>query len=830
MGLTILAATVSACAQPQSTPQGMEIDVDRDYNNVNPTPDSHILRLKAPAKTPNILKGHLRMGTPTGPKGERYGVNSLYFTRNGEPWLPVMGEIHYARVPHEFWEESVLAMKAGGIDIISTYVFWIFHEELQGQYDWQGDRNLREFLELCHKHNMPVWLRIGPWCHGEARNGGFPDWLGKVCKPRSMDPAYFDQVRRWYTAVAEQTQGLYHKDGGPIIGIQFDNEFGHVGGSGGEPYILKCKEIALQLGMDVPYYSVTGWGWAWVPKDEVLPVQAAYVDPFWAKGTDQLPPFKELLFSDLMNLVVNTDVGSDMMTNRIKQERLRYDPSRYPYATAELGGGMHHKWPRRPVLDPKDTYGMALCRLGEGANMIGYYMYHGGSQPLGKTGRLGEKDMPVVSYDFQAPLQEFAKTNHSYYCLKRLHQFIHDFGRELASMVPSLPEDRPEADDPSKLRYALRSRGKQGFLFFNNYQRYLDMPERKNMQFAVTTGEKELIFPAEPITIPADSLGVFPINMPIADATLVYATAQPLMRWQDEDVTRLVMARLSGIKTQLCVAGVEEPTMRGGQVHREDNGWLVIPQEDGILQLTTKTGAKVEILLLSEQDSLNAWTIQIAGRRHLAVCPAELWQSTVSLKFRYHQSGPIQLRMYPATAQVLTYKGKQITPLKEGKVSVYTLPALPLPQIAVTSQPNAEIPAADNDYPFRSSNAPPKAWRIRVGNIDWDSVSDVLIRFEYIGDTARLYLGSRKAGALDGLLVADNFWCKGDWEVGLKRWRKELAKPNTELVLVISPWKNDQKVFVQKRPNVTENLTAELLTTSAFAEQALTLDIKKEKK
>ena len=462
-----------------------------------PEPSEKVL-LKATARTPNILEGHLRMGTPTSPKGERYGVNSLYFTRNGEPWLPVMGEIHYARVPHEFWEESVLAMKAGGIDIISTYVFWIFHEELQGQYDWQGDRNLRGFLEICHKHNMPVWLRIGPWCHGEARNGGFPDWLSKVCKPRSMDPAYFEQVRRWYKAVAEQVQGLYHKDGGPIIGIQFDNEFGHVGGNGGEPYILKCKEIARELGMDVPYYSVTGWGWAWVPKDEVLPVQGSYVDPFWAPGTDQLPPFKELLFSDLVSLVINTDVASDMVTNRIKQERMRYDPSRYPYATAELGGGMHHKWPRRPVLDPKDTEGMALCRLGEGANMIGYYMYHGGTQPLGKTGRLGEtsitgmQPIPVVSYDYQAPLQEYGKTNRSYYALKRLHLFIQDFGRELAPMVPSLPEDRPEAADPTKLRCALRSKDSRGYLFFNNYQRYLDMPERKKRAIRSDAGRERI--------------------------------------------------------------------------------------------------------------------------------------------------------------------------------------------------------------------------------------------------------------------------------------------------------------------------------------------------
>ncbi len=762
--------------------------------------DSRVLRIKAAMEPPRILEGHLKMGNPSGPDGTSYGVNSLYFTRNGKPWLPVMGEIHYARVPNQYWEDSVLAMKAGGIDIIATYVFWIFHEEIQGRYKWDGDCDLRRFVELCHKHDVPVWIRIGPWCHGEARNGGFPDWLSKVCKPRSMDPAYFEQVQRWYTAVAEQVKGLYHKDGGPVIGIQFDNEFGHVGGRGGEPYILKCKQIALGLGMDVPYYSVTGWGGAWVPRDEVLPVQGSYVDPFWAAGTDQLPPFNELLFSDLISLVINTNVASDMVTSRIKQKRWRYDPSRYPFATAELGGGMHHKILRRPVLESRDTEAMALCRLGEGANMIGYYMYHGCSQPLGRTGRLVEGDMPLVSYDFQAPLQEFGKTNTSYYALKRLHQFIQDFGRDLAQMTPTLPEEKPEAADPSLLRYALRSKEWQGFLFFNNHQRYLNMPARENVQFAVTFAEDELLFPEEPVTIPSKSLGILPVNLPVADATLVYATAQPLMRWRDGQVTRLIISRLPGIKTQFKFTGIKGPVIENGQIRR----------------MTTQNGAKIEILLLSEEDSLNTWKINIAGRRHMALCPIELWQKGDSLKFRTCQSAPAVLRIYPATEQKFFYQGIPIAPQRAGEFSVYALPIRKLPQVSVTFQANTEIPAADSNYPFRKEDAPPKAWRIRFGRIDWNLVSDVLVCFEYIGDTARLYL--------NGSLVADNFWSKTDWEVGIKRWKKELAEPDAELVLVISPWQKGQEVFVQKRLDVTEDLTAKLLGIKALSEQTFILE------
>ena len=763
------------------------------------TSDSNILKIKAVAEAPGILEGHLKMGTPSGPDGISYGVNSLYFTRNGEPWLPVMGEIHYARVPNEYWEDAVMAMKAGGVDIIAMYVFWIFHEEIQGQYKWDRDCDLRRFVELCHKHDMPVWLRIGPWCHGEARNGGFPDWLGTVCKPRSMDPAYFEQVRRWYTAVAEQVKGLYHKDGGPIIGIQFDNEYGHVGGSGDEQYILKCKQIALGLGMDVPYYSVTGWGGACVSEDEVLPVQGSYVDPFWAEGTQRLAPFDELLFSDLISLVLNTNIASDMVTSRIERERWMYDPSRYPYTTAELGGGMHHKILRRPVLEPRDTEAMALCRLGEGANMIGYYMYHGGSQPLGQTGRLGEGDMPLVSYDYQAPFQEYGKANASYYSLKRLHQFIRDFGRDLAQMVPTLPEGRPDAADPSMLRYAMRSKGKKGFLFFNNHQRYLDMPARENVQFAVTFGQDELLFPEEPVTIPSKSLGILPVNMPVVGATMVYSTAQPLMLWRDGDVTRLIMSRLPGIEPQFKITGINEPVIENDQIRR----------------MTTRNGANIEILLLSEQDSLNAWTINIAGRRHLAVCPIELCQDGGSLRFRTCQSTPATLRIYPVTNREFVYQGKSIVPQREGEFSVYALPVQQLPQVSVTYQANAEIPTADVDYPYRKEDAPPKAWHIRFDQIDWDSVSDVLVRFEYIGDMARLYL--------NGSLIADNFWSKTDWEVGIKRWKKELSGSDAELVLVISPWQKEQKVFVQKRPNITEELTAELLGINTLTERTFIL-------
>ena len=119
-------------------------------------------------------------------------------------------------------------MKAGGLTVIPTYIFWNIHEEKEDIFDWSGDKDLRTFLQLCKKHGMQSIVRVGPFCHGEIRNGGFPDWLfSKPLEVRSNDAKYLFYVDRLYKEIAKQLQGLYYKDGGPVIGIQIENEHQH---------------------------------------------------------------------------------------------------------------------------------------------------------------------------------------------------------------------------------------------------------------------------------------------------------------------------------------------------------------------------------------------------------------------------------------------------------------------------------------------------------------------------------------------------------------------------------------------------------------------------
>jgi hypothetical protein len=734
--------------------------------------------ISANPKPPEVLEGHIKGGTPVSPAGVRYGVNSLCFTRSGKPWFPVMGEIHFSRYPRDQWEEAILMMKAGGIRVIASYIFWIHHEEEQGKFDWSGNRDLRHFIELCGKHGLAVWLRIGPWCHGEARNGGFPDWLSRVSKPRTMDPAYFLHVRRWYGQVAAQARGLYHKDGGPVIGIQFDNEYGHVGGAGGDDYIMECKKIALEFGMDPPYYTVTGWGSAAVPKDEVIPVFGAYPDAPWEDGHDRLSPTYSHAFMDLYDTIGKTNIGSDLVLDTARKAHLKFDPSRYPYGTAELGAGNQVRYPRRPIFTTEDGEAVIVTKLGEGAAMLGYYMYHGGSNPLGKLTTLEEPGYPVISYDFHAPLGEYGKAAPAYFGLKRIHQFLDDFGGGLAAMRTVLPAGRAIAADAEPLRYALRSDRESGYLIINNHQRYMDMPAREDLRFSVELKGETISFPGKPVTIRPSVTAIWPVNIDLDGMRLKYATAMPLMRL---GAGRFVFAATPGVTPEL---GFDEEK--------------VVKPAPGEAVAVEVGGKRVEVMVLTPDMALKAWKVKMEGADRMAVCDAELMDDQGTLKVRARTAGNLPMLVYPATSGSLTVAGKPVSPEPAGAFTRYQLPFGPDPAVEAGAKP-AEIPESDAKYPFPPPIGQPKAWRITVDPASWAGASDLIMRILYVGDTARLYL--------DGMLVADDFWCGKPWEIGLRRWREELLKPDAELVLVISPWKRDQKVFTDVLPMLSGEAT-----------------------
>ena len=475
-----------------------------------------------------LLINHLNMGGKN-PKGEEINVTSRYFTRNGKPWIGVMGEFHFSRYSRENWHRELAKMKAGGITIVSTYLFWIYHEEIEGKMDFGGDNDIRAFIEECKDVGLDVVIRIGPWAHGECRNGGFPDWLlKKDYKLRDNNEEYLAIVKKWYQSIYNEVKGLFYKDGGNIIAVQIENEF-----VDNAEHLAKLKEIAVECGFIAPIYTVTGWNsasGAKIPVDEVVPVFGGYCEAPWENHMNRLSPSPHYFFNRMRN---DSAIGTDLIA-KTQSDGWQLPYERYPFATCELGGGIEVTHHRRPIIKPMDIYAVSLVKLGDGNNLVGYYMYHGGTNKIGELSTFNEtkatgypNDYPILSYDFQAPLSEYGEVREQYGLLNMLHMFVNDFGEEFAPMIAVDSANSVAADDTNSLRYGMRTNGKSGFVFVNHYQRLTELADIENA--VISAGNVE--FP--PIDVKGEVSFFMPFNMKMGDSVLEYATAQPLCKCDD---------------------------------------------------------------------------------------------------------------------------------------------------------------------------------------------------------------------------------------------------------------------------------------------------------
>ena len=417
-------------------------------------------------------------GTKTNPQGVPFEVDSRGFIVGGKHLLPVMGEIHFSRVPATEWKREIQKMRAGGITIIATYCFWIHHEATEGQWDWSGNKNLRQFLQVCKEENMPVVLRIGPFCHGEVYQGGFPVWIvekalsdPKNFKLRSTAPGFLAATKKLYENIFAQAKGLLWKDGGPVVGVQIENEC-----RGPWGYYMSLRDMAISIGYDVPFITRTGW-----PKlngkeefGKLLPLYGDYADGFWDRTLNDMPgdyPKAFIMKEQRINANIATETFSKKeLTDGDSSLFTLHSSLTYPYLTCELGGGMMPAYHRRINMSGNEAMPLAICKLGSGSNLPGYYMYHGGTNPYCAEHTMAEtqatkvtnyNDMPYMTYDFQAPLGEMGQPNlNAFHQTRLLHQFLADWGDMLSQMdVDSISE-----------HYARRG----CFEFYNDYVRILN--------------------------------------------------------------------------------------------------------------------------------------------------------------------------------------------------------------------------------------------------------------------------------------------------------------------------------------------------------------------
>jgi beta-galactosidase len=768
--------------------------------------DEALYTIDISQNNPVIISNHLKLGTNKNPKGETLDANSLYFIRNGKPWFPVMGEFHFSRYPREQWEESILKMKAAGIDVIATYVFWIYHEEEEGKWNWTGNRDLRYFASLCAKHHVYLFARIGPWCHGEVRNGGFPDWLLAKSKTRRNDSTYLNYVTKFFTQINQQLKGFYFKDGGTVIGAQIENEYRFNNPTGLE-HILTLKKIARNVGIDVPYYTATGWPGSNLKQSELIPVWGAYPEAPWDKSTSKLKPSENYLFGTLRS---DPAIGSDLLGSA--KDTTNYTGYRYPYATAEMGGGNQITYHRRPIINADDVTSLAYVKTGSGANLMGYYMFHGGSNAIGKLSTLQESkatkypnDYPIINYDFYSPISEWGQLRPSYKSFKAFHLFLNHFGDKLAQTTASFPAKMPSGPtDANTLRWSVRSNNNSGFVFINNYQRQVEMHDIQNVQFNIKTKDRIMQIPQQAITIKKDAQIIWPFNFDMEGVTLRYATAQMLCKLQNKGETTYVFFANEGMKPEYVFESKAIQSIQSKQTSIITTGTafkadVIKPETPSLINVRLKDGKTINVLTLTNEQALNVWKGNINGKEELFISDDDLIFINEKVRMQSTGNSNFNLAVYPAMPHLNFNTTSKVTTKADG---IFTRYSFSMPSKSVSISYNEDktfnnlgsISRGTDTTPismplygpaFKVINA--EYWNVSIPKNSLAGLSDAFLKVDYRGDTYAAYFDNR--------LLADDFYAGLPMTLSLKQFgSKVLGK---KLMMLVTPLADSSKIYFE---------------------------------
>jgi hypothetical protein len=779
---------------------------------------AEILRADARQQPAAPISGQLHMGTANGPDGP-ITVNNRYLTKNGAPWLPVMGELHFARLSADEWDAELQKMKAAGVDIVSTYVMWNYHEEKPGRYNFSGDRDIRRFLDLAKKNGLYVVLRLGPWAHAEVRYGGIPDWVVAQVPTRCNDPQYLAYVRDYWSHLAQQTRGEMYKDGGPVIGVQLENEYNLTGPGRGAEHIAALKQMARELGFDVPLYTVTGWDGTVYPKGEVLPVQGGYPDEPWAASTKMMPPNEVYSFRFDGRIKGNAGAQTPAKARGTATE----DMDDTPFLGAEFAAGLPVMYRRRPVVQPQDIAAMLPVELGSGVNLYGYYMFHGGRNPQGDT-QLEESDLnggynglPVINYDFQAPYGQYGQPNPVLNLVRPWHEFLNAFGDRLAPMTAHRPQVEPKGrDDLTTPRWSVRSLGDSGFVFLSNHVRQYAMAAQTDVQFRVDLPSGPLTFPSQPVSIADGAAFAWPFNFDLDGVKLLWASAQPVTRIQNGKTILYVFEAQDGIAPEFAFD--RDVTALSGRKSRAE-GHVVVRDVAPGRGVAIRAG-KVEILVLSSKDAQGLTVLDYQGQKSLIISDALVYGDGEHLRLRSENpqfslgvwppiatpKASLPLAVVKTTGLFQTFRAQAVAVSPQARIEKIR-DAGSVPPLVIGGKAKAAL------QPYPETYGQAAAWKINIDHDALSGVADMTLDIRYRGDVARLFDGPN--------MVDDQFWYGPDWRVGLKRLG---AGP---FILNVLPLRADAPVYIDDayRPAPTEDAqVADVASVKLIPTYALDLD------
>ena len=340
------------------------------------------------------------------PKGGTFTTGDKTFLLNGKPFVVKAAELHYPRIPRAYWEHRIKMCKALGMNTVCLYVFWNIHEQEEGKFDFTGNNDVAAFCRLAQKNGMYVIVRPGPYVCAEWEMGGLPWWLlkKKDIRLREQDPYFMQRVEIFEKEVGKQLAPLTIQNGGPIIMVQVENEYGSYGKD--KPYVSAIRDIVRKSGFD-----------------KVSLFQCDWSSNFLNNGLDDL--------TWTMNF--GTGANIDQQFKRLGEVR-----PNAPKMCSEFWSGWFDKWGARHETRPAKDMVEGMDEMLSKGISFSLYMTHGGTSFGHWAGANSPGFQPdVTSYDYDAPINEYGHTTPKYFELREM-MAKHNDGKKLPA-VPKAP-------------------------------------------------------------------------------------------------------------------------------------------------------------------------------------------------------------------------------------------------------------------------------------------------------------------------------------------------------------------------------------------------------
>ena len=335
-------------------------------------------------------------------KAGDFTVGNKTFLLNGEPFIVKAAEVHYPRMPRPYWDHRIKMCKSLGMNTLCIYVFWNIHEQREGEFDFSDNNDVAEFCRLAQKNGMYVIVRPGPYVCAEWEMGGLPWWLlkKKDIRLREQDPYFMERVRIFEKKVGEQLAPLTIQNGGPIIMIQVENEYGSYGED--KPYISAIRDCLRGI-----------YG------DKIALFQCDWASNFEKNGLDDL----------VWTMNFGTGANIDQQFKRLGE--LRPDA---PKMCSEFWSGWFDKWGANHETRPAEEMVDGMDEMLSKGISFSLYMTHGGTSFGHWAGANSPGFAPdVTSYDYDAPINEYGQPTEKFFKLREMMQ------KFSARKLPSVP-------------------------------------------------------------------------------------------------------------------------------------------------------------------------------------------------------------------------------------------------------------------------------------------------------------------------------------------------------------------------------------------------------